>query len=327
MGVQKVRHTYEYVKGFIEGEDGNGCKLLSEEYFNTDEKLLIQCACSEVFEASFSKFFHRDKRQCNKCGKNIASENRKTPKDLVIRTIEEQGCKVISDNYKDTKTVLEISCSICGQHYFTSFKLFKRRNKNKCNDCSRKIAGEIRMKDISEMKNFIEVESLSGCLLLSTESNGIFDELKIMCKCGEIFYNTYRNFKKENQRSCLKCNPNFSKGEVRIMNYLNDNGVIYETQYSFEDCKSVYVLRFDFAIFHDSRILFLIEYQGRQHYQPIDYFGGEDAFIQSKMRDEIKINYCKENCIELLTIPYWDFDNIEKILEQELVNCNLIITV
>lgn len=35
-------------------------------------------------------------------------------------------------------------------------------------------------------------------------------------------------------------------------------------------------------------------------------------------RDKIKKKYCKENNVELLVIPYWEFHNIEKILEQTL---------
>lgn len=40
-------------------------------------------------------------------------------------------------------------------------------------------------------------------------------------------------------------------------------------------------LRFDFAIFDDDGNLdFLIEYQGRQHYEPVAKFGGKKGFYQ-----------------------------------------------
>ena len=74
-------------------------------------------------------------------------------------------------------------------------------------------------------------------------------------------------------------------------------------------------LPFDFYI-PDLNIT--IEYDGRQHYEIIDYFGGLDGFIDTKIRDTIKTIYCKENNIKLIRIPYWDFDKIEKILEKEL---------
>ena len=61
-----------------------------------------------------------------------------------------------------------------------------------------------------------------------------------------------------------------------------------------------------------------IEYDGQQHYKPIEKFGVEKAFEKTKFRDVIKNNYCKDNNINLLRIPYWDYNNIEKILNDYL---------
>ena len=61
-----------------------------------------------------------------------------------------------------------------------------------------------------------------------------------------------------------------------------------------------------------------IEYDGELHYKAVDYFGGDDALMNTKCRDEIKTQYCKENNIKLIRIPYWEFDNIEEILNREL---------
>lgn len=60
-----------------------------------------------------------------------------------------------------------------------------------------------------------------------------------------------------------------------------------------------------------------IEYDGELHYKAVDYFGGDDALSNTKCRDEIKTQYCKENNIKLIRIPYWEFDNIEEILNRE----------
>lgn len=48
-----------------------------------------------------------------------------------------------------------------------------------------------------------------------------------------------------------------------------------------------------------------IEYQGRQHYEPIDYFGGEEAFKENIKRDERKKKLCEKNGVKLL---YWKYD-------------------
>ena len=49
-----------------------------------------------------------------------------------------------------------------------------------------------------------------------------------------------------------------------------------------------------------------IEYQGKQHYEPVDYFGGEDNHLKQKQRDELKAQKSKENGIKLVYIYYWD---------------------
>lgn len=47
-----------------------------------------------------------------------------------------------------------------------------------------------------------------------------------------------------------------------------------------------------------------IEYQGRQHYEAVDYFGGEQALVETQKRDAHKRSLCKENNIRLLTWEY-----------------------
>lgn len=58
-----------------------------------------------------------------------------------------------------------------------------------------------------------------------------------------------------------------------------------------------------------------VEYQGKQHYEPVGYFGGENHFNMQKKHDDIKRKYCIDNGIYLLEIPYWDIDSIDEILD------------
>ena len=62
----------------------------------------------------------------------------------------------------------------------------------------------------------------------------------------------------------------------------------------------------------------LIEFDGIQHYEIRGHFGGYDGFVDTKIRDTIKNIYCKDNNIDLLRIPYWDYKNIENILVNKL---------
>lgn len=117
-----------------------------------------------------------------------------------------------------------------------------------------------------------------------------------------------------------------SKGETAIRRYLERNSIPYEKQYTFDDCVYKDKLRFDFYIpLNDKKTPFLLlEYNGAQHYKPVDLFGGADAFKVQKTRDEIKTQYCISKGIPLLIIAYSDFKEIENILNKKLSVYGLI---
>ncbi len=49
-----------------------------------------------------------------------------------------------------------------------------------------------------------------------------------------------------------------------------------------------------------------IEYQGIQHFEPVDYFGGEESFNKQQERDKLKAQRSKENGVALIYINYWE---------------------
>jgi hypothetical protein len=72
---------------------------------------------------------------------------------------------------------------------------------------------------------------------------------------------------------------------------------------------------FDFVILdNNNQIIICIEYDGEQHFKPIDFFGGEEAFVLQQERDKRKNNWCKDNNISLIRIPYYDYNKIEDYL-------------
>ena len=77
--------------------------------------------------------------------------------------------------------------------------------------------------------------------------------------------------------------------------------------------KYKYILRFDFFL---PEFNICIEYNGKQHYEPIDYFGGEKTFKYTLKNDKIKIDYCKKNNILLHIIRY--DENIEERMKEIL---------
>ncbi len=104
---------------------------------------------------------------------------------------------------------------------------------------------------------------------------------------------------------------------LRILNSQNKN---IKTQYCFSDCKNINALRFD-AFDVDNNIAY--EYQGQQHYHPVNFGGISDQeaakeYNNNQKRDNIKRKYCINNNITLITIPYWEYDNMENyIIERQ----------
>ena len=62
-----------------------------------------------------------------------------------------------------------------------------------------------------------------------------------------------------------------------------------------------------------------LEYQGAQHFEPVEYFGGVEAFKKQQRRDEIKQKLCKENnCILIYVYPDYDLSVIKYKIQQNL---------
>ena len=133
-----------------------------------------------------------------------------------------------------------------------------------------------------------------------------------LCDCG--------NYKTVSSK-CLRdgktksCGCLLSMGEETIHSILTRNNINFQPQYGVSIDQKWY--RFDFAIFTNNILSCLIEYHGAQHYDTEHLHWGKPTEI-NQQRDGIKRQWAKENNIQLYEIPYWEFDNIEQILEKIL---------
>lgn len=100
---------------------------------------------------------------------------------------------------------------------------------------------------------------------------------------------------------------NASRGEIKIREILEEAGLDFKMEYIFPDLKTSNgrPLRFDFVVFDDDgKIDFLIEYQGKQHYEPSNKFGGKRGFFQQQYNDNQKRRFCALHDLRLIEIPY-----------------------
>lgn len=105
-----------------------------------------------------------------------------------------------------------------------------------------------------------------------------------------------------------------SRGEIKIHEILEEAGFDFKEEYVFPGlCSSNgRPLRFDFAIFDDDgEIDFLIEFQGKQHYEPSSKFGGKKGLYQQQFNDNKKRRFCALNDIRLIEIPYYEEDLVD----------------
>lgn len=127
------------------------------------------------------------------------------------------------------------------------------------------------------------------------------------CDCGKIITVKGDHLRQQNQ---LSCGCLSSKGEEEIAKILTGNNIQFITQYRFDDFHSEYnniPYRFDFAIFSDNKLSYLIEFDGEQHF----YYQNKGSIWNTKEHyehvielDNKKNIYCREHNIPLIRIPY-----------------------
>lgn len=104
-----------------------------------------------------------------------------------------------------------------------------------------------------------------------------------------------------------------------IRKILQQEKISFVQEYSFDNCvnpKTGYKLRFDFYL-PDYNIC--IEYDGEQHYKEIPFF--KDSVKSGQYRDTIKTQFCKNNNIKLVRIPYTDKSKISANYLLERILC------
>lgn len=300
------RYTYEQVKYYIEVESGSNCKLLSEEYKGNHKPLRIRCACGNIFERALAEFKYGSLFQCRECtgaGKIYTYED-------IKQELSDNNIELLSDAYINNQQKLKIKC-VNGHITERSIENIRRSNYT-CPKCNKVGYG----RDTEQLREEIYQATKGEYELLSEyKTMNTLVTIKHL-ECGAEWETTPHNFLDAGNR-CPLCRK--SKGERRVIEYLDNKQINYKMEYSFEDLRGDFeLLRFDFAIFDNKNNLrFLIEYDGEFHYIPAM---GKENLKQQQRYDELKNNYCKTNNIYLLRIPYWEFDNLEEILDREFLN-------
>ena len=99
----------------------------------------------------------------------------------------------------------------------------------------------------------------------------------------------------------------------KIEKYLTDNNIDFESQKKFPDLRNILPLSYDFYL---PKYNLLIEYQGQFHDGTASIVDKSEYFEKQQKNDKIKRDYANKNNYNLLEIWYYDFDNIENIMNK-----------
>ena len=261
---------------------------------------------------------------CRKCGNVSQSKKKAKLHENFITEINEKfnGKITILSKYQGAKKRIKCKCNI-DQTVWETTPTSLLSHKVGCPTCIGKGTSE-RCKKTNEQ--FLEELKHINCNIIPLEEY-IDDHTKIKCMCliHNYKWKVTPNKILHRKTGCPKCSK--SSYENQICKILDNWNYNYVFQKRFSDCKDKYPLPFDFYL-KDFNIC--IEYDGEQHYYPIQR--GKISYQQAcydlnviQLHDKIKNKYCKENNIKLIRIPYWENDNIELYLWDNLVKHKAII--
>ncbi len=255
---------------------GNRCNVRSDKLRSNKT---MSCGCAQRENASIANFK-------NEIGKKYGFLT-------VIRPLYEKN-----DN---GETMWECQCD-CGNKTIVRGSLLRSGHTKSCGCYQKNIISSIAIKD--------EIGNRYGKLTV-IEYAGIRNGKalwKCKCDCGNDTFVCGVNLRYGDTLSCGCLN---SKNEMIIKQILSKYQIQYTSQKTFDDCRDTLPLPFDVYL---PEYNICIEYDGMQHFQPVEHFGGISSFEIIQKHDKIKSDYCNKNKIELWRINY--NDNVEaKLLE------------
>jgi len=284
------------------------------EYKNNNTKIKLYCKKHNVEFEVLPRNFNGN---CPICGKeNKIAKNKKQRKNtkwFVDRAVAKWGksFNYSKTNYVNARTEVKIICNTCGNE-FSIIPRFHFYGDGGCNICG---IEKMRQSKILTQEEVIERCKESGYDCSKIVYKGCREKIELVCnKHGSFWmlpYNVYGN----NQK-CPHCY--ISKLEEAVRKYLDKNNIKYDLYKTYNDLVDDRKLSYDFYLV-DKNIL--IECQGQQHYEKVNWSGDltekqmkENLKLQFK-HDKLKREYAYKNNIKLVCLPYWEFDNYENILK------------
>lgn len=311
--VSKGKNTHRSIVREIYDLVGCEYSILSKFNRTKDKVVFKHNLCGNVFEMQPYCFIKRGQR-CPICGSKRTGEKlRKTDKQFKREVKSLVGDDyTFLEKYKSAHEKLKVKHHTCGRVYKVEPNGFLRGNR--CVKCQIKKSAIRQRKTQQEFEEEVFKLMEGEYVVIGKYINNRTPLSMYHKDCGNTYSVRPESFLRGSR--CPFCS--FSKGEDITVKTLEGLCMDYQTQKVFSDCLSPKgnVLRFDFYI--PSKNI-LIEYNGKQHYQYVEFFYDSEEDYEYRLKcDEIKRKYCEEKGVRLLEIPYTEKDNIKQILRDEL---------
>lgn len=213
-----------------------------------------------------------------------------------VREVSDGEYELIGE-YINVATKTEFKHVACGNEYSTAPSVFN--SGKRCPNCHSR-----RRRTTPEFIELLADVHGQEMTVLSPYINTHAPVLIHHEKCGQTFTPTPSAILKGH--GCPHCIS--SSGEKAVAKVLDELCMKYKHEVGLPGCVHKRQLFFDFVVYgKNDDILLIIEYDGRQHFEAIDYFGGEDRFVITQKTDAIKNAYCEQRNLPLLRIRH-DFN-------------------
>lgn len=293
-----------------------------------DKLTKIKLICnehSEPFEILPSKLHNIKCSHCHKPPRKKGFSKYNTEKFIkIIQEIHKDKDYDYSQvKYVNSNTKITIGCKIHGPWTTAAGNILDKCGCPKCG-----ILNRTYVQPISEDIIVERFRKLYGDKYSYNMSDYLGCDSKITITCNIHKSHPFRQRVSSHLggNGCPHCKT--SKGELKVLNYLESTNISFKTQYKFPDCKNIKPLAFDFAVINNNSVIGLIEYNGQQHYQIINWHGSDEkniaAFENYKLRDNIKYDYCIRKNIPLLILKYTEFNNVETLVNEFLSSLNVL---
>lgn len=321
--ITKANKEWYEQKGYVNIHQGEVILVNAEDLISGSHvKVQVKCDyCGRITFVIWKDYVSRRnvKNACKYCRLCKASETTlKQRQDSLYKRAQmfcnSKGYKLITpkDHIQNSNTYVTFNCPIHGE---CTSKIYALVLGHGCIACQYE---DNAFKNRHRPDYIASVFDTYGVSLLNKEEYVKWDlkNLRAICpECGKEFITSFGAFVKHNGQCCSECSTSESRGEREIRHCLEGYRIDFLQEYSFADCRDIKPLPFDFYIPSYNT---LIEYQGVQHYNIVERFGGQEGLILRQKHDQIKLEYCLSHNITLIAIPYWDFNQIVHILHQEL---------